>query len=376
MDIGILSDRLNRSKTGIGIYTYNLIQGLVQTKKDLDNIHLINYEKTKDIYGLDEIIISNPLQKYSEKSFYFWHLLLNNCLRKNTLNIDIVHSPENAALFVKLKSQKKVITVYDITPRLFPETFTSLTVLRYRLLFAKSLKTADKIITISDSTKRDLIEHYNIPSEKIVTIYLGVDRRFKPLDQHAVTGYKQTHALNYPFILYVGTLEPRKNIPTLIRAFAKLKKQGLDHKLVIAGGKGWKYHSIFKLIEVLHLQKEVIFPGYIPAEDLPYLYNAADLFVYPSLYEGFGLPPLEAMACGTPVITSSTSSLPEVVSNAGILVEPSDVNLLAESMRKVLANEVLHASLKAKGLSRAKIFNWENCARETWNVYNDLYETL
>lgn len=376
MNVGFLSDRLNRSKTGIGIYAYNLIREFAQIEKDPDNVYLINYEKTEDVYDLDEIIIGNPLQKYFEKSFYFWHLLLNYRLRKNTLNLDIVHSPESADLFIKLRCQKKIITVYDITPQLFPETFTSLTILRYKFLFAKSLNTADKIITISDNTKRDLITHYNIPPDKVVTIYLGVDRKFKPLDKRLIMKYKKTHDINFPFILYVGTLEPRKNITTLIKAFAKLKEEGIDHKLVLAGGKGWKYQSIFKLVEELHLQAEVVFMGYVSDEDLPSLYNAADLFVYPSLYEGFGLPPLEAMACGTPVITSNTSSFPEVIGTAGITVNPYDVSELVESIREVLSNDALHANLKEKGLIRAKCFSWEKCARETWNVYKELYAKL
>ena len=373
MKIGIISDRLNRSRTGIGNYTYNLIKELGKKNENRECISLISYESSGLFPNLDEIIIKNPLKRVTRKSFYFWHIYLQFRLKKNNFNLDIVHSPENAALFAKLKHQRKVITVHDTTGYLFSETFTLITRLRCGLLFPRTLRTADKIIADSNSTKRDLINYFNVPAEKIKVILLAADEKFKPLDHEEINEVKQRYKLDFPFILYVGTLEQRKNIPTLIKAFYKLKKDETKQKLVIAGGKGWKYKEIFETIDKLNLQKDVIFTGYVLDEDLPALYNAADLFVYPSLYEGFGLPPLESMACGTPVITSNTSSLPEVVGDAGIMVDPYDVDRLADAMHKVLSNEELREDMIKRGLERAKMFSWDKTARETLRVYEEVY---
>jgi len=237
----------------------------------------------------------------------------------------------------------------------------------------RTLKTADKIITVSNSTKNDLMNHFNIPKEKIRVIFEAADEKFKSLNNKETKEVKYKYHLNFPFILYVGGLAVHKNIPALIKAFYKVKKKGIQHKLVITGTKRWKYKEIFETIDKLDLQNDVVFTGYVSDEDLPALYNAADLFVYPSIYEGFGLPPLEAMACGTPVITSNTSSLPEVVGDAGIMVDPYDVNGLADAMHEVLANEGLRANMIKNGLERAKMFSWEKCARETLKVYEEVY---
>ena len=243
----------------------------------------------------------------------------------------------------------------------------------YRALLPRTIKSADKIIAISHHTKNDIIQHFKIPEDKIKVIHLAANKNYKPLQGDKINKIKQKYDLNCPFILYVGGLAPNKNVKRLIQAFYKLKKQGINHKLILTGVKRWKYKSIFETIEKLNLQKDVIFTGYVPDEDLPALYNAADLFVYPSLYEGFGLPPLEAMACGTPVITSNTSSLPEVVGDAGIMVNPYDVDELANKMYEVLTNDGLGEELSKKGLERAKLFSWKKCAEEHLKVYEEVY---
>jgi glycosyltransferase involved in cell wall biosynthesis len=297
---------------------------------------------------------------------------LNYYLKKNKLKVDIIHSPESSTPFTKL-SNKKIITVHDIIPFYFPETFTKVTEYRYKLLLQRAINSSDRIITVSENTKNDLINKFKIPEDKIRVIPLAANENFRKLDENETSKIKSKYNINFPFILYVGTLEPRKNIPNLLNAYYKLKKQGINHKLVIAGGKGWKYKEIFETIEKLNLQNEVIFTGYVPDEDLPGFYNAADLFVYPSLYEGFGLPPLEAMQCGTPVITSNTSSLPEVVGAAGITVNPYDVDELANKMYEVLTNEDLRKEMSKKGLERAKLFSWKKCAEEHLKVYEEVY---
>ena len=185
---------------------------------------------------------------------------------------------------------------------------------------------------------------------------------------------KRRYNIDSQFILYVGNVESRKNVSLLIKSIYKLKKQGIKHKLVIIGARGFGFKQINELVIELKLSDEVIFTGYIPDEDLVKFYNAADLFVFPSLYEGFGLPPLEAMACGCPVIVSNTSSLPEVVGNAGILIDPHDFDALAEEMYQILTNNDLKQNLSKKSVTRAKLFSWEKTARETWKVYEKVLE--
>jgi len=368
MKVGIISAAANQqSSVGISNYTYNLIKELNKLNTDEGFLFLINHQ-SDTFFTNNKIIINNifPVLKT-----YAWYPYLIRKLRNREL--DLIHNPAQVPTFFKLK-QKYVITIHDLTPFITSSEAKFGRPLIYKLLLPRTLKTADKIIADSNSTKNDLINYFNIPEEKIRVILLAADEKFRPLSNKEIKEAKQKYSLNFPFILYVGTLEPRKNIPTLIKAFYKLKKKDIINKLVITGKKGWKYKEIFETIDKLNLQNDVVFTGYVSDEDLPALYNAADLFVYPSIYEGFGLPPLEAMACGTPVITSNTSSLPEVVRDAGIMVDPSDVNGLADAMHEVLTNESLRANMVKKGLEREEMFSWEKCARETLEVYEEVYD--
>lgn len=366
MKIGIISDSLNQSLAGVGNYTYNLIKNLNRLTRREQSIHIINYKKNK-LFPNDKIIINNPFRVYKT---YTWYLFLAMKLQEQKL--DVIHNPSQVPTFLRFK-QKYIITVHDLTPYITPKESKFGRPLLYKLLFPRTLKTADKIIVVSKSTREDLIHYFNISEEKITVVREAADEKFRPLNELELMGVKHKYELDFPTILYVGTLEARKNLPTLIKAFYNLKKKKIEHKLIIAGKKGWKYKNIFAMIHQLNLQSEVMFTGYVPTEDLPALYNVADLFVYPSLYEGFGLPPLEAMACGIPVITSNTSSLPEVVGDAGIMIDPYDVDGLADAMHNVLTNEGLREDMIKKGLERAKLFNWEICAKETIDVYTEVY---
>lgn len=370
MKIGFIADRINRPRTGIGNYAYNLIKEFSKMDDIKSQLYLINYEEGIFFKDLKKIILKTPLD-VTKKSFYFWHLYLQIKLKRDNLGLDIIHSPENATPFVKLRS-KKVITVHDIIPYLFPETYSIITQLRYKLFFKRTLKTADKIIANSERTKKDLINYFDVPSEKIRVTLLAADEIFKPLSHTEVTEVKRRYELEFPFILYVGNLEKRKNIETLIKSYYQIKQRGINHKIVIVGKKGWKSDNILAEISHLKLQDDIVFTGYVSDEDLPALYNAASLFVYPSIYEGFGLPPLEAMSCGCPVITSNTSSLPEVVGDGGIMFDPHDIDELANLMYEVLTNNELKDDLIEKGLRRAKMFSWNKCAKETLEVYREV----
>jgi glycosyltransferase involved in cell wall biosynthesis len=242
-------------------------------------------------------------------------------------------------------------------------------------MMPRFLRAADAVIAVSECTKRDAIRFYRIPEEKITVIYEGVNPRFRPASPEAIAAVRARYGLPERFILYVGTIEPRKNLTTLLEAFHHLLAT-YDLRLVIVGKKGWLYERFFRRLRELGLENRVLFTGYVPDEDLPAIYSAADLFVFPSLYEGFGLPVLEAMACGTPVICSNTSSLPEVAGDAALLVDPTDARALTGAMEQVLTNERLWATLRAKGMERARGFTWEKAAYRTWEVYQQVISSF
>jgi glycosyltransferase involved in cell wall biosynthesis len=191
-------------------------------------------------------------------------------------------------------------------------------------------------------------------------------------DREVIRAWKARRGLPERMVLFVGTLEPRKNLPLLLEAYARLRQTGCTHTLVVAGGKGWYYQAIEATVERLGLRDAVLFPGFVPDEELPLWYNAAELFVYPSLYEGFGLPPLEAMACGTPVITSNAASLPEVVGDAGVVVDAHDVTALARAMADLLGDAERRRRLRAAGLARARQFTWRATANRTAALYHEI----
>jgi len=285
--------------------------------------------------------------------------------------VDLYHGTN--LVMPPLSRAKGVLTLYDLTFLLLPEYHV-----RGMKSFACHTKRyaerADGLIAISEQTRQDAIEHLGIPPERIRVTLLAADERYRVLeDRQAVAAVSARYGIDREFILYTGTLEPRKNVPALVRAFHRLKRETkLPHKLVLAGKKGWLYEDIFAEVRTLGVEHDVIFTGYVPDEDLPVLYNGASLFAYPSFYEGFGLPPLEAMACGCPVVTSNTSSLPEVVGDAGIMVDPRQPDALADAMARVLGDSELATDMRIRGLARAATFSWERCSRETLSLYQDL----
>ncbi len=238
----------------------------------------------------------------------------------------------------------------------------------------RGLKKADRIITISEYSKSEIIKHVGYPEDQINIASPAVDHSSYYVKRDREIVKKLGISENEKVILYVGSEQPRKNVPFLLEAISELKKRLPDIKLLKIGTPqvpGVR-EKLLKLTETLGIEKEVIFVGYVSEKDLTKYYNAADLFVFPSLYEGFGLPPLEAMACGTPVITSNLTSLPEVVGDSAFTIDPYDVNAFAEAMYNLLTDEKLREKMVNKGLKRAHLFNWEKSAEETFKVYNQL----
>jgi glycosyltransferase involved in cell wall biosynthesis len=283
--------------------------------------------------------------------------------------LDIFHSPD--FVLPPVARAVKVLTIHDLSFLRVPECADPRLRWSLGLVVPRSVRRADFLLADSESTRRDLIELLGVPPDRVQVIYGGVDTRFAPVeDSEALRRVRETYAGGRPFILAVGTLEPRKNYPTLIRAFAQARQAArLPHALVIVGRKGWVYEPIFAAVDELSLHDHVLFPGFVPDEELPALYSAADMLVTPSFYEGFGLPALEAMACGTPVIVSDVSSLPEVVGDAGVRIDPRDEAGLAEAMVRVAQDSALRAALRGAGRERAREFTWEGAARELLVVY-------
>ena len=285
--------------------------------------------------------------------------------------MDIFHATEH--LLPPLKNAKTVFTLHDLIFQFFPEYHLPLN--RWFLTNAMPhfVRRADAIIAVSECTKRDAIHVYNVPPEKITVIYEGVNPALHPVDDpNLIAQARARYADNQPFIFFVGTIEPRKNLIALVDALRELRARGLPHRLLIAGRKGWLYQDTFEHVKQMGMESEIVFLDYVPDADLPALFAACSAFVFPSLYEGFGLPPLEAMACGAPVIASNTSSLPEVLGDAALYVNPRDIEIAA-AIERVIGDHALCDELRARGIAQAAKFSLERAARETLDVYERVF---
>lgn len=263
-----------------------------------------------------------------------------------------------------------VVTVHDLSFVHYPATVRRFNRWYLRAVTRQAARRAARVIADSESTRRELLAWLELPADRVVTVPIAADRRFVPADPQSVEAFCRRRGLPSRFVLFLGTLEPRKNLVRLVDAYAACRERLLhDLPLVIAGSPGWYYDEIYARVRARNLHDVVLFPGFVPAAELPWWYRAADVFVYPSLYEGFGLPVLEAMASGTAVITSNTSSLPEVAGDAAMLIDPNDVEALADALARLLNDDDLRQSLAAAGVRQAARFSWRRCAAETAAVY-------
>lgn len=265
---------------------------------------------------------------------------------------------------------RTTVTVHDLGYLHYPQAHTRLSRLYLRLSTLFSARAARRVIAISEATKRDLMSHHRIPPRKIRVIYHGRDPIFTPVrDQKKIEEAIEKYGISQPYCIHVGTLQPRKNLGLLVEAWAALRETGqVVPRLLLAGKRGWLYEELLRAVAEKGLTEIVRFADYVERDDLPALYSGAVAMLFPSLYEGFGLPPLEAMSCGTPVIASTASSLPEVVGDAGILLDPHDAGAWASALQQLIANDKLREELSRKGLDRAAEFTWERSARQTWGT--------
>jgi len=288
--------------------------------------------------------------------------------------VQLLHAPAFVSPLVAVVPA--VITVHDLSFLRFPERFRPSNRLYLSAMTRLSCRRARRVIAVSQATADEIVRLLGVPAGRVDVVPNGVHHtRFRPLPPSQVEAFRREKHLPERFVLYLGTLEPRKNLVALIEAFARLRAVRPRPVLVMAGGKGWYYQEIFKRVEELDLVDAVHFTGYVPDDEVPLWYNAATAFVYPSLYEGFGLPLLEAMACGTPVIGSAASCIPEVVGDAGSLVAPDDVAGLADSLERLLSDADLRTELSRRGQAKASGYTWEASARATVASYRRALDT-
>ena len=363
MRIGIDARLVYYSQAGIGQYILHLINGLAQI--DHENEYVI-LQSRKD----DTTILHQPnfrrVSLWTPSHHRLERMSLNVELMR--LGLDVLHSPD----FIPphRPSCKSVITIHDLAFLLYPHFLTKESA-RYYGHIDQAVSWTDHIIAVSNSTKRDTIDHLGVPEDKITVVYEATNPIFCPIDRHqACQRVRDRYGVDAPFVLFVSTVEPRKNVPTLLQAFRQLREcYHQDVQLVLAGGKGWLIEDVYNLIGELSLDGQIHLIGQVPSEDLLSLYNAAELLAHPAFYEGFGLPPLEAMACGLPTIVSNVASLPEVVGDAALLIDPHDVNELTVAMWRVLTDQELNHEMRGKGLRQAQRFSWTRAAQETLDIY-------
>ncbi len=283
---------------------------------------------------------------------------------------ELFHATEH--LLLPLRGVPTVLTVHDLIFRRYPSHHKPLNRWYLNATMPLFCRRATHIIAVSQQSKRDVIEAYGIASDKITVIYEAADPRFGPQPPEIVAAVRQRYGLPERYLLFVGTIEPRKNLGRVLAVFERLRAEGLTDALVIVGKRGWLYDDFFARLEGSPAKDAVIFPGFVPDADLPAVYAGAQVMAFPSEFEGFGLPVLEAMACGTPVVCSATSSLPEVAGEAAILVDPLDTDALTAALQCVLREPALAADLRARGLTQAASFSWDRAAEETLAVYGRL----
>lgn len=370
--VGVLVDVLRHQhrRTGIGRYTLNLLRHL-SARTDVEMVPINSDEDIDpDSLGIPNLLTLDREHR-TGNLLKLWRYPSD--LKK--LGLDVLHWPgQFPKRYFVAAGGCKVLTVHDIAPLLYGDE------MHPRLSFVKRAsvaflpRVADLLIADSQSTKEGLIERCGAHPEAVEVIPLGVEHeRFKPSDDRTIAEARSKFGLVAPYLLHVSNYRPLKNLVRIIEAFMRVWEAGSkDIELVIAGGGGWRYEEFLRWVEPYRAKGGIRMIGQVEEEWLPALYSGAELFVFPSLYEGFGLPVLEAMACGTPVLTSGVSSLPEVAGDAAILVDPTDVEAIADGMRRILGDQRLRTELRRRGLERASRFTWDVCARRHFEAYQTL----
>jgi glycosyltransferase involved in cell wall biosynthesis len=350
---------------GIGTYIRNLLRQLARIDRETEYVLLCQEPDLGVAAQLGEnfrtVLEPSPNYSFREQIHVPWVLMRERP--------DVYHAP-HYVLPTGVRS-KSVVTIHDCIHLMFPQYLPSRAAYAYaRATMWSAAKRSARILTVSESSKRDILHFFNVPAEKVVVIYNAIDERFSiPPSEDDVARVRERYQLDQRFVLYVGNIKPHKNLVRLIEAFDELRGRFDDLKLLIIGDEISKWPALRRAVHRHKLHKQVRFLGYQPDETLAILYRLASVFVFPSLYEGFGLPPLEAMASGTPVVTSNVSSLPEVAGDAAVLVDPYQSSAIADGIERVLCDEPLRRELRAKGLARAHQFSWDASVRRVRDIY-------
>lgn len=359
--------------TGIGTYTHELIRSLNNT--DLINDYLVFMPQCDSLNNLNNNFQIETVESISSNNF--WDDIKVPNILKNS-DIELYHVPQNGVGLSENIKCKKVITLHDIIPLRMPETVSDKYLKIFNDELPRILNNCDGIITVSEFSKNDIAKEFNFPSDKIYVTPLAAEGIYKPLSKCQCKNLiTKKYGIEKDFILYVGGFSPRKNILGLIEAYSKLSNN-LKEKfnLVITGRKGPSYEKYKARADDLNESDKVIFTDFIPLDDMPLFYNATEVLVYPSFYEGFGLPPVEAMACGTPVIASNVTSLPEVCYESALLIDPNDIDLLSYDIERVLSSSLLKLTMVKKSLTRSNDFSWNKTALNTIAAYKSIIENV
>lgn len=370
--VGILGYGLDRPATGIARYTIEITRALAALHPEIEPVLLQPFETTIP-----------ALSNLERVRLRFIRLLpglmaigpVELALAARRHKLDVLHDPVGIAPFIaprQLGGCATVVTIHDVVPFVHPETHARLTNFLYRRYMPVTLRFVDRVITDSDASKRDIMRFYHRRASDIERIQCGVGPLFQPQSTGHVTKVLAKYRICPPYILCVGALSARKNLETALTAFSIVRSRGFDHQLILVGPKAWKTQGIFQRIEELNLANHVSFTGFVDDEDLPAMYAGADCFVFPSIYEGFGLPPLEAMACGAPVVASNASSLPEVIGDAGLSVDPLDATGFADAICRVLTEPTLANTLRERGIARSQRFSWSRAAADHAKLYRSV----
>ncbi|MGD8792059.1 MAG: glycosyltransferase family 1 protein [Anaerolineae bacterium] len=362
------------AKAGIGRYAGSLARALVARGSGR---FALFYNRTRGVQ-LPEGLASLPARTvpagYKPWRMAVWlGQLASISFRRLVPGAELFHATEH--LLPPLGDLPTVLTVHDMIFKLFPEHQKPLNYWYLNATMPLYCRRAGAIITVSEASKRDIVEQYGLPPDKVTVIYEAAAPEFRPSPPDLLDEARRRYGLPAEYLIHVSTIEPRKNLTRLVEALQRLRDGGLAVPLVVVGGKGWLYDDFFRRLETLEIRDSVIFPGYVPGPDLPLLYGAARAAVMSSVYEGFGLPVLEAMACGTPVVSSETSALPELGGEAARYFDPHDVEAMAEAIRAIWIDDGLRAEMRRRGIKQAARFSWQRAASETMAVYRSLLES-
>lgn len=354
--------------TGIGTYTDKILRYMIQNNKD--NFYQIywsgeNYQDFEDV-NTKIVIASKKHHRFFEQQYF------PSNLKKE--NVDIYHIPQNGIGISESIPCKKVVTIHDLIPYILPETVGRGYLSKFLREMPRILELCDGVITVSECSKRDILKFFPIEEDKVFVTPLAADSKYKPLDKDKCQEIlREAYNITKPFVLYIGGFSPRKNVSALMTAFSSIHKNlDEEHDLVIVGANKDDINILKQLSVDLNIESNVIFTGFVQEELLPVFYNSCNVFVYPSIYEGFGLPPLEAMSCGTPVITSDISSIPEVVGDGGILIDPFNMKSIMYSLEALLNDESIRIELSTKALKRASQFSWSKTSEQTIEAYKNI----